>query len=1526
MKKQRVQSKVLLTFLGILLFGSSLFSQTQLPECSSSVPFFILDLSSDPDSIYTTPEIVRTGQCCSGAGNDNYVSFYVTLHPDVAMVEIGIEPGYADPSGSGFYNIISGGTILSPGTCGPDIPGGQPACITGSGPHKITYHKPGSNKVKYYLKQIPKPIFPADNSTRVGCSLPLSIYGLNDISITAINSSNGTSNLSQYNTYMSCTNCATPVFTPGINSTYPYWIDYKICGSPMASICGTYTPCDTVRLYTYQALGVNTAPGSFCFGGSGTTLSAVGTGGDGNYTYKWKNSSGVVVSTTSTYFATAAGSYTVEVSDGLSTATCPMESATVQVTIANQPVVNAGPNQTVCATAPQAFLSGSVQYATGGTWSGGLGVFNPSANSLFASYTPTAAEINNGSVTLTLTNTSTGSGCSLSTDNVTIFYSDTVFATPTALPIACNGGTTTIQAGATGGSGTYTYQWSTGSTLSNIVASSGTYNVTVTDQFGCSDNSPITVSQPTAINLTMSSVNLLNDGDCNGSASVAISGETAPYTVLWGNGQTTLTTTNTLCYGIQTVTVTDANGCVAYGSVVVNKPSCSAFNVTATSTNVDCYGDTDGTAQSFPVGGNVPYSYSWNSSPVQTTQNAAGLGAGSYTVTVTDNVGCIDVASVTILQPTVITNTITHTDVTTIGGSNGTATANPLGGTPGYSYTWTPSGQTTQTATNLTSAVGGLMYYVNVTDSKSCSRTDSVLINQPPCTNFLIAANPTPVSCFGNSDGSAYLVIANGSGPYNIVWSNGATNVMSVSGLSAGNYTVTVTNSANCSTFTSFTITQPDQLTLGLVPTNVTCFGAGDGTVDLTVSGGTAPMSYVWVQGGKVIANHEDLSYLSPGTYTVTVTDANGCTASASIGITQPLGLKSIYTYTDALCNGAANGTINSTPAGGTLPYTYSWTGPSSFTSNTQDLSGLSTGLYELMLSDGNGCDFGPMQVYINQPDTVIIHGVTVSCPAPGASSTIVTVDSLSGGTGGPYQVSFNNGATYQAIGNYSATLPVGATYNVMIKDANNCASPNAFTFTINPTVTVSNVTFNPCVPVGATTIPITVIPTGGNGGIYEVSTDGGDTWSPAGTYVISVPVGTAYDVIIRDTTDCTSAPFAITVPNALTTSSVDDHVNCYNGTDGAIDLTVMGGTTPYSFTWTNGALMEDVTGLSFGTYSVTVLDANSCTSVYSTTITQPDTLTIVGTVTNAICTSPTGSIDCTVAGGTTPYSYAWSNGTSELDLDDAVAGTYTLTVTDDQNCTVQFTATIDSISDIAATTLVKDTKCFGQANGEAQVIVESGSAPYTYEWSNGSSTSTVADLAAGSYSVLVTDIHGCSTTLSIDVNQPDSMYIELTTSSYVSGSNISTFGNDDGWITSDVFGGNPSYSYIWSNGETTADVTNLSAGNYSLIVTDQNGCVAYASSRLTQPGVLEMPSGFSPNGDLSNDYFVVHGLEAYPENKIIIFNRWGNVVYEIDNYANEWNGDNMKGEPLPDGTYFVILTVYAEEDITLNGYVDLRR
>lgn len=2234
--------RLLYSFLLIYgVFTQNAFAQSSLPECTANVPFFNLDLSAAPDMSYTTPEVVRQPGCC-GDG-DNYISFYVILNPNVAQFEIVVAPGYADPGGSGNYNIISGGDLTTPGSCGVQIPGGSPICISGPGPHKIIYSKPGKNKIKYIFRQIPKPTFPVDQSTRIGCSLPLSIFGLNNITITSINSSTGNTTAGAYNSLLSCTNCSNPSFSPGLGT--PSWIDYKICGTPQAAACGVFQSCDTVRLYTYGALGLTATPNpaTFCQGGSGVLLTAHATGGYGAYIYRWRNSSGTIVSNSNTYTATVAGTYTAEVTDGLSTATCPDAFVSVPVNIATTPVVNAGIDQTVCASKPTVLLHATSTTGSG-IWSGGSGTFQPNASSLITSYTPSATEINNGSATLTFTSTGAGGGCLNSSDQIAITLSDTVVSQPVAGTIACYNGSTTINAGQTGGTAPFTYLWSTGSAGNSISVTAGTYLLTVTDQYGCYGTTPVTISQPAPLALNLSTTTA-NSPMCDGTASVAMSGGTPPYTILWGNGQTTATASS-LCEGTFNVTVTDSHGCSMTQSTVVNNTFCNNFDAgISSSTNVSCHDGHDGSATASVVsGGTAPFSYSWNTSPVQTGVMATNLASGTYSVTVTDNLGCKDVAAVTILQPTVITNTMTHVDVSTIGGSNGSATANPLGGSPGYTYLWTPGGQTTQTATNLSSAVGGVTYYVGITDSHLCLMNDSVHVNQPPCNDFIASVNATKVSCNGLTNGAASLVIANGTSPFLISWSNGVHNTMNISNLASGNYSVTVTDSKNCSTFQDFSITQPASLSMSLVPTNISCNNANDGTIDLTVSGGTYPYTFAWSLGGNAIASHEDLINLAPGTYSVVVTDAKGCSISGSVGITQPAAIATSYSYTDNPCYGNSLGTIDLTVSGGSVPYTYAWTGPSGFTATSQDLSGLNTGLYQMTITDLHGCSTVlSVDVYINQPEvlsasasmsqqvscaggsngTVALtvqggtapyvyawtgpssyastieditgllagnyhvnitdaHGCTVSTSATvttvpditppviscttdksvvtsasactytvpngawnatatdncslaslsytlsGATSgsgtnlqgvafnkgtttvtwvaadglgntdtcrfTVTVTDNvkpvitrcgpsspasvlanagvctytntgtawdvtatdncgvttvtyvLSGATTGtgtslngvvfnlgittvtwtvsdaagnsatcsstvtvsdnqvPVIVScgatgtqnvlanagvctythagiswnatasdncsvasvtytlsgattgtgtslngvvFNQGTTlvtWKALdgsGNFSTctfTVIVGDNQNPVISNCStignqvvnantgictythNTNSWNAtatdnctvssltyslsgattgtgtslngvqfnlgvttvtwtatdaagnivtciFTVTVNDTqlpvilscgangnqsvvadagqctytqtssawnasasdncsvasliyvltgattgtgTSLSGVAFN----LGTTTVTWTATDGSGNtsvctfnvlvsdnqlplitscgaGGNQNVTTDPGvctytqvgsgwnasatdnctvtsltytltgattgsgtslngvvfnqgsttvtwtavdiannqvqcqftvtvtddedpvmincpgsisqnsdagqcgaivnwvvpsfsdncgatisgtatpGTYFPVGVSNVSytvvdnagnsascsfsitiadselpvitcpdsiatctplvnynlpatsdncgvaslvqtagLPSGSIFPVgltlntfVVTDihgnTSSCSftvrifptpvsatvlsqvscngfgdasvdlqisngTAPYqinwsngatsedltnlspgtytvgmtdyhgcvtadtvTITEPPALSIATTVNQLSCYHSNDGAIQTNVSGGTSPYAYNWLSGQQTPGIANLAKGTYNLTVTDANGCVLIFNTAITQPDSLMIQVVINNATCNASNGSIQTQVTGGTTPYGYAWSDGSTNQNLTNVPSGSYNLLVTDAHGCQVSYSGVVLSVTNLITSTIVKDVSCYGQDNGEATVIISNGNQPYHYQWSTGGTSANESGLSAGAYSVLITDEFGCTATVNIVIGEPDSLTIDLTLSSYLLGYNISTNGGTDGSISATVSGGTAPYSYFWSTTDTSSSIHNLSAGEYLLNVTDNHGCTTTVIVKLLQPDVLEMPQGFSPNADGDNDYFVVHGIKSYPDNTIKVFNRWGNIVYQRNSYADEWYGENNAGDPLPDATYFVILNVQvAGKEKVLQGYVDLRR
>jgi len=277
--------------------------------------------------------------------------------------------------------------------------------------------------------------------------------------------------------------------------------------------------------------------------------------------------------------------------------------------------------------------------------------------------------------------------------------------------------------------------------------------------------------------------------------------------------------------------------------------------------------------------------------------------------------------------------------------------------------------------------------------------------------------------------------------------------------------------------------------------------------------------------------------------------------------------------------------------------------------------------------------------------------------------------------------------------------------------------------------------------------------------------------------------------------------------------------------------------------------------------------------------------------------------------------------------LTNAVSGTYTLTLTDNNGCLAALTDSVGTTSNISAIVYPYNVSCYGESDGSALAVVQTGNAPYYYDWSNGDQTDLANGMAAGTYSVTITDAFGCEVDLSLDITQPDSLYVVLTSNEVIPGFQVSPNGNDNGSIYSSVYGGTPEYEYSWAMGSTDADLFNLEAGTYYLTVTDENRCKAFAEITLLEPNDLDIPEGVSPNGDQENDYFVVRGLESYPDNQITIYNRWGNIVYQQEGYQNDWEGNNNRGEALPDGTYYVVLSVNkGDERKTLTGYIDLRR
>lgn len=1409
-----------------LLISNGIFAQ-----CDPEVPTYVIDLSANPDTtwvLFEADALDRNGQCCGVSSSENCIKFEITLHPNAAGI-------FFDYDGAGAF-----GSLNWREDCGTPHSLKDTICVTELA-FTLTFCKPGSDNGNYTLISVPKPTFPADQFVPMNCIQPVEVIGVTASTITWQSISPGTPG--QFNSYLSCTNCLEPTFTP--NPAGPSEIQYRVCGYPLLDYCvGNFNFCDTVKFTIQDSLKLSLSPlqPTFCSGGS-TTLTASATGGDGNYNYIWYNSSLQIVGTGASYIANTAGTYTCEVRDGnYEPGFCDDFFKTVVVVETFPPIINAGTDQMLCATSPNATIIGNYQYASGIVWSGGAGTFQNGISEDTNMYIPTAAEINSGSVTLTLSSSGVGGGCSNASDEIQIFFVDTVETNLTNQTLLCKNGSVSVNPSITGGVGPFNFVWTNGINSAANTLDEGTHCLTITDGNACQTTHCITITAPPSLNLTTSATPSTTNGGNDGTATASITGGVGPYTYLWSNGGTTSTITG-LVYGIYTVTVTDQNGCEREGSVVVNEPRCNGYFISTTSTNVSCFGGNNGTATAIPNNGLGPFTFSWNDVASQSTATANNLMAGVYTVTAVDNSGCIAINTATITEPSELINSMLHSDVSVQGGNNGTATSNVTGGTGSLTYLWS-NGNSTNMATNLIAGI----YYLTVTDDNGCSLIDSVQISEPPCNEFYALINTISPLCNGAATASAQMTLLNGVGPYTISWSTGQTNTQSISNIMAGFHSVEIIDSRGCEIFQTYGISQPSSLSLNMSPTPSTCIGDDNGTIDLSVTGGTYPYYYFnWSNG----ATTEDQIGLEPGSYAVTVEDENGCQAVSSITLTEPTQLAVTNTQVNATCFGYSDASIDVNVTGGTTPYTYSWSNGAS----TQDLSGIDLGGYILTVTDANYCSPGlPLTVLIEQPSLVEAQSITVACPTPGASTTAVTIVPIGGNSN--YAISFDGGTTFGSYGNYSSNMNVDASYSIVVKDINNCSS-SVSPISLDSNVAISAATFNKCYSVGQTQEIITVTTTGGSP-TYALSYDNGATFQTPGQSTLNVPINNSYQLVAMDDNGCLSVPYTVVLPNIFSqTTSVNSSYNgsdisCFGLADGQAISTTTGGTIPYTYLWSNGQTSALATGLGAGTYTVQVNDANGCFIPGSITLTNPPSLQVSTAITSnysgqeITCNgASTGSALVTATGGVQPYSYAWSNGTTTAALSNVPAGTFNIIVTDLNGCVNNGAVTLNQppllTQSITANTYPSGTNisCFGANDGTIDLAVGGGTPGYSYAWSNGATSQDISGLTVGTYSVTITDQNGCTIPASITLSEPTILTQTITSSTFPSGTNISCFGENDGNIDLTISGGSAPYNYSWSNGAGLQDLSSLVAGTYFVVVTDQNGCTVPASITLTEPSVL---------------------------------------------------------------------------------------
>lgn len=1141
--------------------------------------------------------------------------------------------------------------------------------------------------------------------------------------------------------------------------------------------------------------------------------------------------------------------------------------------------------------------------------------------------------------------------------------------------VACAGGTDgSIDLSVLGGTGAHDISWSNGSGFSATSEDisgldPGTYQVVVSDENGCTalTSVQLTAPQPLGVSATLSMINGNNvtcQGAMDGSIDLTITGGAAPYIAVWNDGTISEDRVD-LGAGIHSVQITDANGCTASGTYTLTAPETVMVSVTATAVgngmNITCPGGTDGGLEATLQGGTGPYTIAWTgpNGYNANTASISGLGAGSYTLNVSDANGCTHLSTTVLAEPAALTLDLAST--TYNGGYNipcatigiGVFNTTVSGGTPSYTYAWSGPNGFTSDLEDLTSLVAG-QYDLVVTDAFGCTQTASATLTAPDALDVVITFtefNGNQVSCAGN-DGGISVSINGGTPSYQFEWTgpNGFSSVQEdLTALAAGSYALTVTDANGCRNDSLLQLNAPEPLHATFQNTPNQCSDASNGSIDLTLSGGGAPYTMAWTGPDGFVSNAEDLSGLANGSYTVLISDGMGCTGGFSTVLDGPQPLTagaytSYYGLYNLQCQGDSTGVINLGPTGGNAPYSIAISGPNGFQSTQANNIALIAGTYQITLTDAIGCT-ADTTITLTEPSNGVSANLTLSLYPSGTNVSCFgasdgAIDATINGGNGPYTYSWRGPDDMEFTTEDITGLPAGDyNYELVVTDANNCSFFTEVTLTqpdsaLSTTTTTAlyNGQGTSCHGVSDGSIDLTI--SGGNGG-YSQTWAGPDGFTSTLEDIDALAAGT-YVGTATDMNGCSSvATVVITTPDPLTpnlnTSNFPggSQISCANATDGSIETIVTGGSQPFTYSWSgpNGTNSTNpmITGLGPGTYCVTITDANGCQATDCSTLQEPSALIATTTATSSACAGDNGSVDLNVNGGSAPFQFEWDNGATTEDLDGLPPGVLNVTVTDANGCTADVTATIIGSPALNVQAQVSGEPCHGDSTGAVDLSVISGTAPYVFQWSHGANTEDISDLPAGTYSATITDASGCTFQGTYLVQEPAAITIDTLISSHASGHPISSFGAQDGSIATVVSGGTGPYTFNWSNGANTESIQGLAAGTYTLTVTDENGCLAQLMVLLTEPTDLEMPTAFSPNGDGDNERFVIHGIEGYPKNQLTILNRWGNKVYERPDYRNEWSGENSQGSALPNGTYFVILSI-NDGSRTLQGYVDLRR
>ncbi|MBS1637550.1 MAG: PKD domain-containing protein, partial [Bacteroidetes bacterium] len=1138
--------------------------------------------------------------------------------------------------------------------------------------------------------------------------------------------------------------------------------------------------------------------------GTNGQISSVISGGTAGYTYSWSPGGGSGASLS----GIGAGTYTLKVTDSKG---C-ISSQTASITQPSALLAAVSVTNESC----QYLNNGSASVSVSGGTSGYTYTWQP-----VGQFTSQINNIPSGSYTV---NISDSKGCTTTTVATVTEPAVLSVNLQSQVNVSCNGGNNgSAVVSGIGGTPNYTYSWSPGgsssSVLSNAVA--GTYTVTLTDSRSCQAQTTVSITQPLPLSVSMSGTAVACSGGSSGSAQSIVSGGTAPYSYSWLNNGQTGSSVNGISAGIYTVQVTDSKLCTANGTISISQPSPLSAGLTTTA--VSCYNGTNGQISSVISGGTAGYTYSWSPGG-GSGASLSGIGAGTYTLKVTDSKGCISSQTASITQPSALLAAVSVTNESCQYLNNGSASVNVSGGTPGYTYTWQPVGQFTSQINNIPSG----SYTVNISDSKGCTTTTVATVTEPAVLSVNLQSQVN-VSCNGGNNGSAVVSGIGGTPNYTYSWSPGGSSSSVLSNAVAGTYTVTLTDSRSCQAQTTVIITQPNVLTVSTGVTNVSCNGGNNGVISISSSGGTAPYAYTLFPGNIISSN---FSSLSPGNYTVVTNDAAGCSKTSTVTINQPTSVSSVIGYTNANCGMQTGNASISITSGGVPPFTYQWL-PAGGTGSVS--TALAAGSYTVKVSDNNGClTLNTVNINDIQGPLVSIASTTnVSCFAGSNGAAVAT---FTGGTGPNYTYQWfpSGGNSLTAAGLQSGY------YTIKIIDNAGCIGLATTPFISEPAKIV---------PVISTQ---SVSCMGGNNGWATVNANGGTPsysylWQPTGqtgSSITNISAGN-YTVLVTDSYSCVQTlSFTIAQPASFPSVTIaSSSVSCFGGNNGSAVAQAIGGVSPYNFQWNYGAVSgATLSNVPAGIYSVSATDYNGCVTGATVSVTQPAVMSLTVNSSSSDCSQANGSASVSVSGGTGSYTYQWNPGNSVLSTAAGLfAGSYSIVVTDANACSITNSILItDKPAPTLNITGTGSVSCFGGSNGTATLSVSGGTGPFSYSWlPSGGSQPVASGLSAGTYTAQVVSANGCT----VQVTTP-LITAPLPVLTVVSSTAVACYGGNNGSAGISVSGGIPAYSYTWfPGGMSSAMVSGLTAGIYTVQTSDQNNCIQTTTVQVAEPAQLSVLS-----------------------------------------------------------------------------------